>query len=277
MLVFGIGFLLLAGFWLWRLFDAASMPVVVPPAVPVQAPVVTDAAATLVDDEFGVSLSGRGLRRIVQMLQWHELAHTPLLPDDELLREDDGYALAWSERMVDASRFARPQGHVNPPAPPYRSRSIGAGERPRVDAAGQDGWQDVAVARIHLPENLQAVFRPDGRWLTTAPAGNVPEAGDLRVRFEVLPTAAQAEGKAPKPPPATQTQSGHTDAALRWIVRAAAFILAMLGAGLVLLGWSRLASGDGWIGRLPAAAILALSAWVAATLVYAVAMLARPG
>lgn len=275
--------LVLAAVWLVNLIGSATpVPTATvepePAAETADATETPDPGPTLVDDAFGVTLSGRALRRIVQVLQWREVASVPLALGDEVVSELGDYQLLWSERLIDSSRFAQAQGHVNPPAPPYRSASKGPEALLQVDAQAQAGWQDVPAESVPLPDNLAAVFRPEGRWLVTAPEGEVPEAGDLRVRFEVLPVVSASDG-----PTTTsaieqaQQEQDFVGLALRWIARVAAFILALVGAGLVLHGAARLSPPDRWLGRLSVAAVLALSAWAAVGVVLIAALLARLG
>lgn len=274
----GLALLAAAAVWLVLLIrDGATVASSPPqPVVEAAAPAVAETESTLEDEAFGVALPGRALRRIVQMLQWREVASVPLALDDEVVADQGEYQLVWSEQLIDSSAFASAQGHVNPPAPPYRSRSQGAGASEWADT-GAGAWRAVPPEQVALPENLAAVFRAEGAWLLTAAPGDLPEPGDLRVRFEVLPLAASvaqaqatdvASDKAPVEP---------LDEALRWIARAAAFVLAMLGAGLALRGFSRLSSPDSSLGRLRSGALLAISAWIAVGVALLAALIARAG
>ena len=286
--LFGCGGLLLvlAMVWLVNLIGSATpVPAALPTATigpepateAADATATPDAGLTLVDDAFGVTLPGRALRRIVQVLQWREVASVPLALGDEVVSERGAYQLLWSERLIDSSRFAQAQGHVNPPAPPYRSASKGPEALLQVDAQAEAGWQDVPAESVPLPDNLAAVFRPEGRWLVTAPEGEMPEAGDLRVRFEVVPGVSASDAATTATPVVEQAQQDldFVSFALRWIARVAAFILALVGAGLVLHGAARLSPPERWLGRLSVAAVLALSAWAAVGVVLIAALLAR--
>jgi hypothetical protein len=242
-----------------------AAPVSAPPAVVEVAPASSAPAASLrVDDAFGVALNARALRRIVQALQWREVASVPLALGDELVRDEGAYQLLWSERLIDSSRFAQPEGHINPPAPPYRSAGFGPTELLGVDADAQSGWSAVPAAAIHLPENLAAVFRAAGAWLVTTPENDLPQAGDLRVRFEILPPLAQVPASQPEALAAEASADvDFSRQALSWIARAAGFLLAMVGAGLALQGAARRSHSQHWLGRVPAMGVLALSAWLA--------------
>lgn len=275
--VLGLALLVAAMVWLTLLIrDGAARASSSPqPIVETTLPAATPSEAMLEDEAFGVALPGRALRRIVQMLQWREVASVPLAVDDEVAVDRGDYQLVWSERLIDSSAFAVAEGHVNPPAPPYRSRSQGAGAATWTDAdAG--AWRAVPPDRVALPENLAAVFRAEGAWLVTTAQGDLPEPGDLRVRFEVLPDAAPAAQRATSPDAAPDAVAGEPlDTALRWIARAAAFVMAMLGAGLALRGFSRLSPPESSLGRLRSGALLAISAWIAVGAALVAAGIAR--
>ncbi|HET9047913.1 MAG TPA: hypothetical protein VFN29_02955 [Chiayiivirga sp.] len=274
----GTGFdlaLLILGVVLWLaaclglMLVMAREPSTPEPVSPARVQSVPDAtppstASLQVDEAFGVALHVRALRRIVQVLQWREVASVPLALGDEVLRDEGAYQLLWSERLIDSSRFAQPDGHVNPPAPPYRSAGIGPSELLGVDADAQRGWTAVPAADVHLPENLAAVFRQSGVWLVTTPENDLPQAGDLRVRFEVLP----AGGAVPASAPEVRAVEASADVdvsqqAVGWIARAAGFLLAMVGAGLALQGAVRRSHPKHWLARIPSMGVLAVSAWLA--------------
>lgn len=231
--------------------------------------------SVLEDEAFGVVLPGRALRRVVQMLQWREVASVPLAVDDEVVADQGDYQLVWSEKLIDSSVFEQAQGHVNPPPPPYRSRSLGTA--PAWNDAGADAWHAVPPDHVVLPENLAAVFRAEGKWLLTAPPGDLPAPGDLRVRFEVLPDVASAAPAGLDEAPSDAALAGAQDEALRWIARAAAFITALLGAGLALRGFSRLSQPSSALGRLRSGALLAISAWLAVGAMLLAAVIAHVG
>lgn len=274
--VFGVALLLAALVWLVLLIrdGAAQVPPASQAVVETIAPAVAQPPAMLEDDAFGVALPGRALRRIVQMLQWREVASVPLALDDEVVVDQGEYQLIWSERLIDSSVFTAVQGHVNPPAPPFRSRSQGAGSAEWSDADA-DAWRAVPPSQVELPENLAAVFRAEGAWLLTTAQGDLPEPGDLRVRFEVLPEAASPASVPDSVPVPDASPEDSLELALRWIARAAAFVMAMLGAGLALRGFSRLSPPQSALGRLRSGALLAISAWLAVGVALAAALIVR--
>lgn len=215
------------------------------------------------DEAFGVALPGRALRRVVQMLQWREVASIPLAPDDQVVNDQVDYQLIWSSRVIDSSVFSRPEGHENPPAPPYRSQSFGALPTAMDSVRSAAHWRVVPVDELELPENLAAAFRPEGVWLLSTAEGDVPQPGDLRLRYEVLPEHAPELAGIGTDPDVSLSGDDLLDESLNWIARAAAFIVATLGAALALLSASRRAApGSRWHG-VPPAGVLLLSLSVA--------------
>lgn len=269
--VLGAGLLALAMVWMVQLL---GMPGAVPAPVPLDLPALTTADSepppTLRDEAFGVVLPARALRRVVQMLQWREVASVPSIPGDEIVLHEGEYQLIWSERMIDSSRFAHAQGHANPPPPPYRSIGMGPAELLDVDAGAAAGWDEVPAAAVMLPDNLAAVFRAQGRWLVTTPEHELPQAGDLRVRFEAftLDQAAASTVGTGRHQDDEKLDEDFVATALVWMARLAAFILALLGAGLMLQAGARLVPPRHRLAQLPGIAILALSAWAAVGAVF---------
>lgn len=256
----GLALFIAALVWMTCLIrDNASLPEPQQPGAAAVAPVDDAAVPLLEDDAFGIALPGLALRRVVQMLQWREVASIPLGVDDEVVDDQGEYQLVWSERLIDSSSFATASGHVNPPAPPFRSQSLGP-ERSAWTDTQAGAWRAVPPQQVELPENLAAVFRADGAWLVTMADAAPPELGDLRVRFEVLPSITPALPAMAQDVPAADVP---LDQALRWIARVAAFVMAMLGAALALRGFSRLSPAGGKLASLHPAALLAASAWIA--------------
>lgn len=230
-----------------------------------QAPIDVPSSSMLHDEAFGVALNARALRRIVQVLQWREVASVPMGLGDEVLRDEGAYQLVWSERLIDSARFAQPETHVNPPTPPYGSIGFGPAELLGVDADAQSGWVSVTADAVRLPDNLAAVFRVAGSWLVTTPESDLPQAGDLRVRFEILPPLAASPSASPEPSVVVgaEAEQDFSRQALSWIARAAGFLLTVVGAGLALQGAARRSHPQHWLARVPGMGVLAISAWLA--------------
>ncbi|HEY0181013.1 MAG TPA: TMEM43 family protein [Dokdonella sp.] len=140
------------------------------------------------DTELGVAADADAiaLLRTVELLQW---------------REDCGggacrYALAWSERPIDSTKFREPAGHENAARLPFASaRFVAADVRLgafRVDAALVARLVDASEAvayPVHvadLPANLAATFRERDGALYAGAGAAEPQAGDLRVRYRIV-------------------------------------------------------------------------------------------
>ncbi|HSR65224.1 MAG TPA: TMEM43 family protein [Xanthomonadaceae bacterium] len=129
------------------------------------------------DLDFGVAARAAGLERRVEMLQWTRTAQ--------------GYARAWSDEPIDASRFA--PGHANPvdwplPARRWLARSVTLDGRPLDPAviAALGTWQDIRPSFDALPGNMAATFQPEGDGLGSADNPLDPQVGDLRIRWRAL-------------------------------------------------------------------------------------------
>lgn len=240
----------------------------------------TDAVA---DAEFGVQVPALALRREVEMYQWRERR------DRKKEKQADGssrevthyrYETRWDENHIDSARFHDRSGHENPAAIPYAARTLRA-ENVRVGefdlaptiASRLGGWQSLKPMEIVLPPNLAASFRADGDWFTTSADSTKPAVGDVRIRFQRIPTGqvsvvAQQRGASLVP------QSGPADAELMliqrgahsaqamfdaegssnsktgWFLRGAGFVLAFIGFALVLRPLTVLADVVPLLGRL---------------------------
>ena len=273
-LLLGGALLLLAGAWMVHLVKVEKPATVsVAVALPASEPATPDTLPVQRDDAFGVAWPGQALHRIVQMLQWREVASVPLALDDEIVTDQGEYQRVWSSRMIDSSRFA--QEHPNPASSPYQSTRFGPAEAVTVDKELASSWRELAATEIALPDNLAVVFRPQGRWLVTVPEGELPQVGDLRVRFEVLDAPAVTAVQAAPDASQARTDEDFVASALDWIARLAAFILALLASGLMLQAISRQTSPQHWLARLSGVAVLALSTWIAVAVLLLAVVLSR--
>lgn len=233
------------------------------------------------DVELGVSQPGMALRRVVQMLQWREVATVPLAPGDEVLVDQGEYQMVWASEPIDSALFAEPQGHENPPMPSYRSRLFGEPPERIVDSdQPAPQWQPIPAAQIQLPDNLAATFRIDEPWLVTAAASAAPEAGDWRLRYEVLEAVGAAGPDRPRTDSAEAHSTDRTDRvatgrALGWIMRIGALLLAVIAAGLALQGLRRLLPATSWLARASGAARFTLALWCTVACLLLAALLAR--
>lgn len=127
------------------------------------------------------------LLREVEMLQWRESCDG----------DTCSHRLDWSAGPIDSTAFRQPQDHANPASMPLAAARFEAGEvrlgaflvDPAKAAADVDAvaWP-VRVAQ--LPANLAATFRDCDGALCTGEQG-VPAAGELRVRYRVVPAGVR--------------------------------------------------------------------------------------
>ena len=225
--------------------------------------------AQLVDDEFAVRADGVKLLRSVEMYQWKE--HE----SHETRKKTGGgsetvttyeYRKEWATGRVDSSSFKKSEGHENPPAPPYDSKTITA-DPVKVGAFTMSAEQVSqltdsealpvdATATDKLPAALKSKTRvKDGQfYMSNDPSS--PEIGDVRIAYRVIkPATVSLVGvqKASTFAP-FQAQAGdaillveagtHTaqemfktaqdrNAILTWVLRAIGFFMMFLGLFLV--------------------------------------------
>ena len=224
--------------------------------------------APLVDPAFKVG--GPGLLRLerrVEMYQWREDKETSTetsVGGKETTRTTYSYVTGWSEDAIDSSGFRRPEGHANP-GMPYRSQTLDA--RPvRLGAFALDPAQ---VRRITDFEPLATPgdaalpdgFRRDGETIVRG-TPDTPQVGDLRITFQAVPVQTvsvvarqTADGltayRAPNGHVIDLVETGARDAGsmfrqakadeafLTWILRAAGFLMMLIGIALVAspLAW----------------------------------------
>ncbi len=223
----------------------------------------------LEDDTFGKSATAIRLRRIVEMYQWRESTSRSTERKVGGAAETTttySYSKTWSENPIDSSRFQNPEGHTNPGAMPWTSRSwqaqnvsLGAftlnasqigsisGSR-TLPARGSDAMPEVLRAR-------NATVQDDGFYVGADPSQ--PQIGDVRIRFEMTDPVADVSIVARQTGSsfsAYQTQAGRalqmltmgTHAAdamfqqaqaanvrVTWLLRAAGLVLMWVGLGLV--------------------------------------------
>lgn len=160
------------------------------------------------DDEFNLRVATPVLDRRVEMFQWREVH----------IGQDVHYELDWSDQLQDASRFAQPRGHANPPAFPLPSRRFVAGavrvggfELGPALVQALPGARPVTPEPARLPPNLAASFSLYHDYLTTSADPGSPQLGDIRVSWQALPlqpvtVLARLDGD--RLVPATQADDG---------------------------------------------------------------------
>ena len=143
-----------------------------------------DVVAPPRDPDFNQTAKTPVLIRHVEMFQWREV----------VVGGQAFYELEWVDRPVDASRFMRPAGHLNPRGFPIGGRQFDAGE---VRVGGLrlspallhelPGSERVQPDGKALPPNLAATFSLAGGYFTTSADPASPRLGDLRVSWEAVP------------------------------------------------------------------------------------------
>ena len=142
----------------------------------------------LVDPLFEVKANALRLRRQVEMLQWHE----------SWINEEPQYHLAFSDTMIDSSRFLEPAGHENPAEPAYpelvtdtSAAQLGVFELPDNVLKNLVDWES------WLPEDTSKLdelgfhrVTEGGRDFFYPKPPSAIGLGDIRVAFEVVKPVA---------------------------------------------------------------------------------------
>ena len=223
----------------------------------------------LVDDEFAVSADGVKLLRSVEMYQWkeHESRETRKKTGggSETVTTYD-YKKEWAPGRIDSSNFKKAEGHENPSAPPYDSKTVTA-DPVKVGAFTMSQEQVAmltdsealpldASAAAKLPAALKSKTQvKDGQFYMSKDPSS-PELGDVRVAYRVIKPATVSLVGVQKASTfaAFQAKAGdaillveagtHTaqemfktaqdrNAILTWILRGVGFFMMFLGIFLV--------------------------------------------
>ena len=143
------------------------------------------AQSPIQDKEVGITFTGQvNVSRTAEMYQWKE---------DKETEQGGGttydYSLVWSDLPIDSSKFDYPGNHENPKEMPFRS------SRWSADDAKLGGWKlnadtldRIAQAEVLKPDAPAGWTRSGDDYYRGDPAA--PEIGDLRVRYEGLPSGA---------------------------------------------------------------------------------------
>lgn len=217
----------------------------------------------LSDEIFGVSENAVRLERIVEMYQWTEstssTSETKLGGSKETTTTYD-YSTEWSSSLVDSSNFQSSDGHHNPGALPYESRT----EQARHVSLGAFSLTESQIGRLTKSEPLRlSTLAPalkggklhDGHVYVGADPAN-PSVGDVRVMFRVVrpgavSVVAQQAGSSFSP---YQAEAGgqvflldeqivsadamfetaqRSNATMTWILRAVGFLMMFFGLAMV--------------------------------------------
>ena len=205
------------------------------------------------DAEFGQRAHAPVLIRHVEMFQWREIR----------VGGDVHYEQDWVDRPIDSTHFAQARGHSNPERFPIEGKQFDAGQArvgnyalsaPLLHAL--PGGDLIEPTIKTLPANLAASFSPVGNYFTTSELPGHPQLGDLRVSWEAVPSQvvtvfAQVSGDQLVPSASAMDGKGFdvqigerslvdvvpdvpAPPSFVWARRAGAFLLAMLGALLLL-------------------------------------------
>lgn len=159
--------------------------------------VKTDAPVT--DDQFAVKATAVKLIRTVEMYQWkeHEKSESrkKLGGGTETVTTWE-YNRTWASGRIDSSQFKHPEGHENPPAPPFETKTFVA-NKVTVGAFTMSPEQleqltnstnlpmDASAAE-QLPADVRDQFKvKDGKFYQGADPAS-PQLGDLQVHFQVV-------------------------------------------------------------------------------------------
>ena len=158
---------------------------------------------TLSDDRFSVAVANAiKLRRIVEMYQWQEEAHTET-------REELGggsetittytYSKQWSSILDDSSQFRRPSGHQNPAYMPVKGKTfvakkvkLGLFSLSKNMLKKMSNYQDLPITpEIFAKMQQKGGTLLDGKKIQLNQASyyigddpSYPKIGDLRIKFK---------------------------------------------------------------------------------------------
>lgn len=213
------------------------------------------------DPVFGIRASGLlRLVRQVEMFQWEEKTETrteTAVGGRETTTTTYRYSRDWFESPIDSGAFQSGAGHQNPPMP-YRSTSF----EPRLAKFGSYQLTDQQLRRLDATSALSEEFREtaklpggfnwEGDLLYRGADITRPQVGDLRITFRVaadqpvtIVAAQREQGFAPFRAPngyeidllregtydaaAMVSQARRGEIALTWALRAAGFVVMLIG------------------------------------------------
>ncbi len=244
----------------------------------------------LTDPDFAVTAQALKLKRRVEMYQWKESSRSEekkKLGGGTETTTTYSYDKSWSSSVISSSSFKHQEGHDNPGTMAYSSRefiadtvSLGSFTLSTSLKGMINNYIDMVPGEAALPANLQGnghgnVLRQgNGFYMGNNP--NVPEIGDLRVRFsEVRPTdisiIAALNGNSFLP---YQTKAGGAIELLQlgtvtadamiakaqqgnkifaWVLRGGGFFLMFIGLRLILAPLSVFADVVPLLGRIAGA------------------------
>jgi hypothetical protein len=155
--------------------------------------------APVVDDELAVQATAVKLIRTVEMFQWKEHekseSRSKIGGGTETVKTWE-YKKEWADGRIDSSQFKHPEGHENPEAPPFATKTFVANQT-TVGAFTMSPEQvgqltnatslplDAAAAE-KLPAGVSDKFKvTDGKFYQGDDPGT-PKVGDVRISFQVV-------------------------------------------------------------------------------------------
>ncbi len=151
-----------------------------------------ETSSVLKDPLFEVEANAIRLRRIVEMYQWQENVRAKTTKNTGGSSDtvtEYSYEKVWSERVIDSSEF-KESGHENPKVmQPEGWADVAATVTLGSFTLGQDAkerlrfYESYTVHRATLPEGA----RLEDSEIRMGSTGSVPDIGDKRIRFEVVP------------------------------------------------------------------------------------------
>lgn len=158
--------------------------------------------AQLADDEFPVRADGVKLLRNVEMYQWKEHESTESRKKvgggTETVTTYD-YKKEWATGRIDSGNFKKLEGHENPPAPPYDSKTFTASpvtvgaftmsDEQISQLTDSESLPVEAAAAEKLPAAMKGKTQVKEGMFYMAKEPSAPEVGDVRVSYRVVKPA----------------------------------------------------------------------------------------
>lgn len=141
------------------------------------------------DDSFDIEVPALKLRRTVEMLQWRENAESKTrtkLGGGTETETVFTYEKAWSDNLIDSSRFENAQDYLNPTAKPLVSREVEAKEI-RLGAYRLGPGLVAKLNRFEElppPADLPVGHTTQGHVIFRGADPATPQIGDLRITFK---------------------------------------------------------------------------------------------
>ncbi len=155
----------------------------------------------LADLDFGVETGALKLRRTTEMYQWDE-------EKEERKEKTSGggektvtsykYRKTWSENHIDSGSFRKRAGHENPAAIPYESDEyvadrivVGAFQLSPSLIEKIDAFEEMRLPANAVEQIGGRTVHRTGNSLYVGDSPSSPQIGDLKVRFEIIPTETE--------------------------------------------------------------------------------------